>query len=117
MENTEIGGKDAGTLKAQIRKDLDGGIEKIAKFIPDCNTEYTTNIYCKTLVTDCDNLTQAEKDDFTDCIEDRVKRSTAAICELNPDCPTAHLLRYRWDRIQCRNRELEADVRFWFKCR
>lgn len=100
-------------LKGQLLQDME--VANV-RFRPECYEEYTTNVFHRMLVGDCDNITAQEKQDFVDAISSKANDSARTICALNPDCPKHRLLRYRWDRLSCRNRLLVADVKFWFVC-
>jgi hypothetical protein len=101
-----------------LSKELDQALERQTKFVPDCDpAEYTTNVYNRVLVVDCDRITQTEKREMSDALVRKGNRSAGAICELSSECPNAKLLRYRFERIVCANRLWEVDIKWFFTCR
>lgn len=96
---------------------LDQALEARAKFVPECDPKtYTTNVYHRELVKDCDTITSAEEKDMSDGLISAGRRSAGAICELNKQCPRAQLLSYKFKRIKCENRLWEVDLEWTFKC-
>ena len=105
-------------LAARIAPLLDRFLkERGTAFVPDCEpAEYRTQVYARLLVRDCETITEEEKQDMSDQLIRRGKRSASIICELNPKCQNAVLLGYRFERIVCENRLWEVDLTWVFKC-
>lgn|GEM_PF-1267974 len=102
--------------KKALSEKLDFFIKQGVRFVPECETEYTVRVYNRVLVRNCDNITAAEEREMSDALIAKGRRSARAICSLNEECPNFRLLRYRFDRIVCRNRLWEVDLTWFFKC-
>jgi hypothetical protein len=109
--------KNKKSEQAALGKALDRALKKKATFVPDCDpAEYTTNVYARLLVRDCDSKTQDEKKQMSDALIQKGLESAGIICSLNHECPTPMLLRYQFVRIECENRLWEVDLKWTFKC-
>lgn len=102
--------------KKRLSEKLDFFIKQGTRFVPECDTEYRVHVYNRVLVRDCDNITDDEKRQMSDALIAKGERSARAICSLNEECPNFRLLRYRFDRIVCRNRLWEVDLTWFFIC-
>lgn len=104
-------------LENHLTSALDQALEARAKFVPACDPKtYTTNVYHRELVKDCDAITPAEEKAMSDGLVSAGQRSAGEICELNQQCPRAQLLSYKFKRIECKNRLWEVDSEWTFKC-
>jgi len=97
-----------------LAQELDATLR--TKFVPKCGERYTTNVYNRILVEDCENITPEEKKEMSDGLIDKGETSAGIICALNPNCPKAKLLSYRFRRIECNNRLWEVDLQWTFVC-
>ncbi|MBC7865171.1 MAG: hypothetical protein IAF38_19510 [Bacteroidia bacterium] len=109
--------KDNKKIEKELGEAINEGLKK-PKFIPQCNTKYTTNVYHRILVKDCGNITKEEAKEMSDGLIAKAKESAKRICELNPECNTPELVTYEIIKPPtCKDRLLEADVKFTFICK
>lgn len=87
------------------------------EFDPQCGKKYTTNVYYRVLVADCDNKTIPEILEMLQGLFDRGKASAASICSLSKGkCPDAVLTDLEITRDVCQNRLWEIDAKWTFRC-
>jgi hypothetical protein len=83
----------------------------------ECGKKYTTNVYNRVLVHDCDNKTIPEIVEMVTGLIEKGKNSASAVCSLsNGKCPDALLVDVEITRDVCQNRLWEIDAKWTFRC-
>jgi hypothetical protein len=111
--------RDADTVLALGTREIPllGGDPSSGRFVPDCSTHYTVNVFNRELVADCEHLTDAEKTAMERALRAKAERTAAAICSLRTDCPNPVLDdTYEPTESVCQGRLWDKNVSWGFTC-